>query len=331
MVLDPYTAGSAIQSGAGLIQSIIQGAQTRKNLRQQAQHNRELARFQYQQDLDMWNRMNQYNSPAAQMARFKEAGLSPHLIYGRGSSGNAQTMPKYQQQAVDYMQQGPRVDVKPLANVLSQYYSLKHQKAKVDQEEARAKEAKWRTDKTSKTVVVTYNETTGKPELEIMERAPFMLEFQNKLDQAAAAVGLSNVNIRKVKQETRNLRVDKVTKEMLQIGIKSENQYKAFRARMADMNLETSDRLEYRLAFNMLKRNGINPTNNLGVLTGVALYETMKQFNFGAILRTVGKRSPGKVPTPPKQRPKLSRTVERTSKSKSGRTTTRSRKFIYDQ
>ena len=30
-----------------------------------------------------WNRNNQYNSPSAQMQRFKDAGLSPHLIYGQ--------------------------------------------------------------------------------------------------------------------------------------------------------------------------------------------------------------------------------------------------------
>jgi len=30
-----------------------------------------------------WNRQNQYNSPKEQMARFKDAGLSPHLIYGQ--------------------------------------------------------------------------------------------------------------------------------------------------------------------------------------------------------------------------------------------------------
>jgi hypothetical protein len=30
-----------------------------------------------------WNRQNIYNSPKAQMERFKEAGLNPHLIYGQ--------------------------------------------------------------------------------------------------------------------------------------------------------------------------------------------------------------------------------------------------------
>ena len=32
---------------------------------------------------DMWNMTNAYNSPAQLMARYKEAGLNPHLIYGQ--------------------------------------------------------------------------------------------------------------------------------------------------------------------------------------------------------------------------------------------------------
>lgn len=41
---------------------------------------------------EMWNLTNQYNSPLAQMERFKEAGLNPHLIYGKGTHGNATAM-----------------------------------------------------------------------------------------------------------------------------------------------------------------------------------------------------------------------------------------------
>lgn len=36
-----------------------------------------------------WNRQNLYNSPAAQMARYKDAGLNPHLIYGQQSNAPA--------------------------------------------------------------------------------------------------------------------------------------------------------------------------------------------------------------------------------------------------
>jgi len=43
-------------------------------------------------NLAFWNQQNEYNSPAAQMARFKAAGLNPHLIYGQGSAGNASSV-----------------------------------------------------------------------------------------------------------------------------------------------------------------------------------------------------------------------------------------------
>lgn len=37
----------------------------------------------------MWELNNQYNSPAEQMQRFKDAGLNPNLMYGQGSNGNS--------------------------------------------------------------------------------------------------------------------------------------------------------------------------------------------------------------------------------------------------
>lgn len=36
-----------------------------------------------------WNRQNEFNSPKAQMQRFKDAGLSPHLIYGQTNTAPA--------------------------------------------------------------------------------------------------------------------------------------------------------------------------------------------------------------------------------------------------
>lgn len=47
---------------------------------------------QYQQALDQWNRQNEYNSPAAQMQRFIEAGLNPDLIYGQMGNGSPAQM-----------------------------------------------------------------------------------------------------------------------------------------------------------------------------------------------------------------------------------------------
>ena len=52
--------------------------------------------YNTQQQWDMWNANNAYNTPAAQMQRFKDAGLNPNLIYGQQNTstpvqvGNAQ-------------------------------------------------------------------------------------------------------------------------------------------------------------------------------------------------------------------------------------------------
>lgn len=51
-------------------------------VRKQQEANMELAKYQ-----------NRYNSPAAQMARYKEAGLNPNLIYSQGNPGNMSPIP----------------------------------------------------------------------------------------------------------------------------------------------------------------------------------------------------------------------------------------------
>lgn len=40
-------------------------------------------------NLDLWHLMNEYNSPAAQMQRYQDAGLNPNLIYGQSNMTSA--------------------------------------------------------------------------------------------------------------------------------------------------------------------------------------------------------------------------------------------------
>ena len=88
----------------GMVGDAIQGGlnrrQQRRNLSRQIDWSREslglqnsFAREMFEatnrQNKKFWHMKNQYNSPEAQMERFKEAGLNPNLIYGRGSDGAA--------------------------------------------------------------------------------------------------------------------------------------------------------------------------------------------------------------------------------------------------
>lgn len=76
-------AGVALGSAIGNIGNSRRARKAAKemnerNIEATNQINRENREF----SKEMWNMTNAYNSPAQQMARYKEAGLNPHLIYG---------------------------------------------------------------------------------------------------------------------------------------------------------------------------------------------------------------------------------------------------------
>lgn len=89
---------AALPIGGGIINAISGSKANKTNLqiaREYNQAQRELAEYQAQWNEQMWNRQNEYNTPSAQMQRFKDAGLNPNLIYGQGSPGNATGAPSY--------------------------------------------------------------------------------------------------------------------------------------------------------------------------------------------------------------------------------------------
>lgn len=83
---------------SGIFNSVSQHLANKANLAAVEATNKanmDLAEYQWSKNLEMWNLQNEYNSPKAQMQRFIEAGLNPNLIYGKGSSGNATSLPSY--------------------------------------------------------------------------------------------------------------------------------------------------------------------------------------------------------------------------------------------
>lgn len=90
--------------------------------------NKNLAKYAYNKDLEMWNRQNEYNLPVNQMERLDEAGLNPNLMYGTGSGANvAKEMPRYNAPTANF-------DFNPLniAGMLSQFQDIKVKQAQAD-------------------------------------------------------------------------------------------------------------------------------------------------------------------------------------------------------
>lgn len=57
--------------------------------KRQMEYNKELQDYVFSKNLEQWQRENRYNSPSAQMARYRSAGLNGNLIYGQSNLAGA--------------------------------------------------------------------------------------------------------------------------------------------------------------------------------------------------------------------------------------------------
>lgn len=94
----PAIIGGASALFGGAVDAFSTGVQNRRS----REFSREMYERTKQDNLAFWHLQNQYNSPAAQMQRFKDAGLNPALIYGQGSSGQAGQIPTPDVQNVQF-------------------------------------------------------------------------------------------------------------------------------------------------------------------------------------------------------------------------------------
>ena len=106
-------------SGATQIANLIaQGAMNRKTRK----WNEAMYGKQREDALADWARTNEYNSPLQQMARLKEAGLSPHLIYGGGA--NSISQPVRSTDTKSWSPNAPQIDG---SQIVSQYFGVQQQ------------------------------------------------------------------------------------------------------------------------------------------------------------------------------------------------------------
>lgn len=102
--MDPILGGAVLSTAGSLFGDMIGNIGRRKAEERANERN-----------IQFWNMQNAYNHPAQQMARFKDAGLNPNLIYGKGTSGNAEQITGAK--APDYEMQNPLSDITNFADI----------------------------------------------------------------------------------------------------------------------------------------------------------------------------------------------------------------------
>lgn len=78
--------GAGVASGIGsLITSNMNKRFIEQSNKQQYEYNKKLAEQAFARNMQAWNLQNMYNSPAAQVARLRAAGLNPNEMYDNGT------------------------------------------------------------------------------------------------------------------------------------------------------------------------------------------------------------------------------------------------------
>lgn len=129
----PLAAAAAIPiaaAAAGGLSNAFNAVSTAFQNRKQRKWNEKMYERQRADALADFNMQNEYNSPAAQMARLKEAGLNPNLVYKNGADNTGG--PVRSSSVEGWKPQAPQVDASFVAPALSSIYDIQVKQAQVD-------------------------------------------------------------------------------------------------------------------------------------------------------------------------------------------------------
>lgn len=119
-----------IGAAAGIYQGISnRESQVSQNAAQRDWEAR-MSRQQREWALEDWKMNNDYNHPSSQMARLRDAGLNPNLVYGNGATTTA--TPVRQSPSYASNLPAPQLDVRSATSSLMSYYDVQLKEAQVD-------------------------------------------------------------------------------------------------------------------------------------------------------------------------------------------------------
>lgn len=276
-----FPIAGAIAGGASLIGSLVNSRNTRKT----NQANRQLAQQQneynvalqdkqfqydtaasekeYERNLALWQMNNEYNSPASQVQRYKDAGLNPNLIYGSGtaSAGNASAPESYTAARYKSPHAERATNVAPQFNfdpfqAVQAGQMLAQQKATTENINAQASFTEQQTRNNAIDGLLKAEELTGRrlsnrEKDELFEPTIMAAHINNRRDSNQADI-LANTN-QKLKYEIQNLQPLEKQKLVYEIeNLRISNNLNAFTLQLKKLGIHESDNMLFRLGARLM-------------------------------------------------------------------------------
>lgn len=216
-----FPLGEVISGGAGIIGSLIGGAfqksaqraANRTNLaiaRETNAQNYQIFREQNEFNKEQFNNYLQYNTPAAQRARYEDAGINPYMALGNMQNGNAQSaltsansapMQATQVQPENGMANGIQSALINAATVMSAVSDARLKSAQADKQN--------------------------------LENGKFAEEFANRMAEIRSKIGLNDSYSDKSKSE----------KQLYDFDFKFKNDTLANAMKLSDLSVQQGDAL----------------------------------------------------------------------------------------
>lgn len=247
---------AAISNTIDTATNIMAQGNIRKNTRK---WNEKMYERQRQDALADWERQNEYNHPSAQMARLREAGLNPNLVYGNGADATSNASIRSSSTGT-YSQASPNLG----RGAGLDWYDMKLKQAQIDNlrviNTVNTQEALL---KAAQTGQVAQSTATSKQQYEQAGQLfPYTLEgtIENiKQTQTKTGIMLQE-NERAAAANSKSL--EEATQRILKLREETANtQEERNRIRASTRLLETDNRIK--LLDEELKKNGIQPTDNI--------------------------------------------------------------------
>ena len=212
---------TAIAAAAGLastgINALTQGSLNRKT----RQWNEAMYQKQRTDALADWARTNEYNAPLQQMARLKEAGLSPHLIYGGGA--NSISQPVRSTDTKSWSPNAPQIDG---GQIVSQYFGVQQQQNALQIQEQQIQGLKLDNEYKEKSLGDRLN-TPGLTNERIKEQTT---KFMNDIRLSKNQQDLFGPKYQLIEEQTANLIASREYQQVLSQNIQAETKIKGFLA-----------------------------------------------------------------------------------------------------
>lgn len=271
----PQPTGQSSPGGSDIASTLLQiggmiynTAQQRRMQKKTIQANKDQAEYAYSKEVEMMNRMNDYNNPAAQMERLKAAGLNPNMVYGQGSggaAGNQSSIPKYNAPTIQYS--ANPIDI---PGMIAMYQNVQMRQAQINNLKAQNDQIRTSTMATQMSAGLTKVNTDQASEN--LRQSLYTNPYQAAIianhargSNAELEQKWKQLSLMDQQQQTNYLNQEYLKKNITGAGIQNEQReadllYAKYRNQWMKAGITTSDNPLLRIFVRMMNETGLGET-----------------------------------------------------------------------